>query len=999
MLGETRMFVVPRAMTSRLLRLLVLPAMFMLTGIVLQSQKAITQFVQSPLTVENGLPESSVGAVAQTRDGYLWFGTEEGLARYDGLRITVFETANHKTLGDNFIKTLAPGHDGSLWVGTRSSLTQLKDGEFHACFTAKAPLSTIYQAQDGQVWVGSLDGLYAVEGKNIRLYTTKDGLPSNSIASIVQSADGTLWFGTLNGLVSLKNGKFRIFGSRDGLTADPVRSLAVSSDGSLWIATTSRLVRWKDRLIETVPPFHLPQHDQIASLIEDHRGTLWIGFDHSGVASLHNGELSTYTSRQGLPSDDVSQILEDREGHLWVGMSEGGVVELRDGIFSNFGKQEGLSDNMVWSVLQARDQSLWVGTNSKGLNHIEKDGKVRVYTVRDGLAGDSVFALMESSDKSLWVGSERGALSHLDHGHITVFEDPASAGHRIASILQDATGDLWLAFHEVNGLVRFHEGSFQHYIVPGLLNTATFAPDGSIWIGTDHSGVSQFRNGSLVTYTTQNGLLTNFAQAVYVDSDGVVWAGTSPGGLNRIKNGRVTTYSIDQGLFDLTVGAIIEDNAGYLWMTCNKGIYKVSKKELNEYAEGRVPAIHSTVYGTADGLRNAEANFAANPSVWKGSDGRMWFATIAGVASVNPIHSESANSEPSPLIESVLFNRHPIRFERGAVAGPGTGDLEIQFTTPDFVAPRRIQFRYRLVGSDTDWVEVGDRRQATYTRLPPGHYLFEVQAANGAHAWNSNVARLAIVLKPYFWQTNWFRALCWLLFLVVVIAVYRIRVRFLVKRNRELEDRVFRRTAELQEALKLAEGARQLAEGARQALHEQATKDHLTKLWNRRSIFEFLDKELLRAKREHSLVSVLMADLDHFKLINDTQGHFIGDQVLVEVAARFAILTRTYDLAGRYGGEEFVIVLSGCSLTDALKRAEDFRRAIAGTPILTGSGPVAVTCSFGVAEDSGNSSAEELINKADEALYCAKRAGRNCVWPGPPQSEPARADIGSQTPA
>ena len=984
MLAETRMLFDICAKTRRLSRPLVLFTMPLLSSVTLQSQKAITQFVQTPLTVENGLPQSSVRALAQTRDGYLWFGTEEGLARYDGLRITVFETANHKTLRDNFIETLAAAHDGSLWVGTRSTLTQLKDGEFHTYFTTQSPLSKIYEAQDGQVWVGSLDGLYAVQGTNIRLYTTKDGLPSNAITSIVQSADGTLWVGTNNGLASLKNSKFRSYGSLDGLTTDLVRSLAPSSDGSLWIATASRLVRWKERLLETVPPSHLPQHDQIASLIEDHRGTLWIGFDHSGIASLHNGELFTYTARLGLPSDDVSQIIEDREGHLWVGMSEGGTVELRDGIFSNFGMQEGLSDNMVWSVLPARDQSVWVGTNSKGLNHIEKDGKVRVYTMRDGLAGDSIFGLMESPDQSLWIGSERGALNHLDHGHITVFKDPASAGHRIASILQDPSGDLWLAFHEADGLVRFHQGSFQHFTVPGLLNTATFAPDGSIWLGTDHAGVIQFRNGSVISYTTQNGLLTNFAQAVYVDRDGVVWAGTSPGGLNRIKNGRVTTYSIDQGLFDLTVGAIIEDDAGYLWMTCDKGIYKVSKKELNDYAEGRIPAIHSTVYGTADGLRNAEANFAADPSVWKGSDGRLWFATVAGIASVNPIHSQSASSEPSPLIESVLFNRHPIRFEQGAVAGPGGGDLEIQFTTPDFVAPRRIQFRYRLQGSDADWVEVGDRREAFYTKLPPGHYLFEVQGANGAHAWNSNVARLAIVLKPYFWQTSWFQGLCALALLVAGAAMYRFRVRYLVNRNRELEDRVLKRTAELQEALKLAEGA-QLA------LREQATKDHLTKLWNRRSIFEFLEKELLRARRKAAPASVLMVDLDHFKVVNDTRGHFTGDQVLVEVAARFAKLMRSYDFAGRYGGEEFVIVLPDCSLADGLKRAEDFRFAIDASPVLTDSGPIEVTCSFGVAEDSGYSSVEELINKADEALYCAKRAGRNRVHAGPRQSNPSAA--------
>jgi diguanylate cyclase (GGDEF)-like protein len=326
------------------------------------------------------------------------------------------------------------------------------------------------------------------------------------------------------------------------------------------------------------------------------------------------------------------------------------------------------------------------------------------------------------------------------------------------------------------------------------------------------------------------------------------------------------------------------------------------------------------------------------------------------------------------------------------VAGPGAADLEIQFTTPDFVAPRRIQFRYRLVGSDADWVDAGDRRQAFYTKLPPGHYLFEVQGANGNHAWNATVARLTVVMKPYFWQTAWFQGLCAVILLVVVMAVYRIRVRYLVERNRELEDRVLKRTFELQAALRSAEDA-QLA------LREQATKDHLTKLWNRRSIFEFLSEELLRAKRTAQPVSVLLADLDHFKLVNDTQGHSIGDQVLAEVATRFAQLTRRYDFAGRYGGEEFLIVLAGCSLADALKRAEDFRLAISTTPILTGAGPIAVTCSFGVAEDFGNDLPEELINKADEALYRAKNSGRNCIHIRSLQPQPAGAAGNPHVPA
>lgn len=940
--------------------------------IALEAPKQITQYVLTAITVKNGLPQNTVSTIAQTRDGYIWFGTQEGIGRYDGLRITVFDTAQHRTLKDNYIEALSPGHDGSLWVATRSSLVQLKEGRFRTLFIAQSPINSICEAQDGQVWVGTLNGLYAVRNSSIRLFTTRDGLPGNAVRSILQTADGRIWLATNKGLASFKNGVFRSYDSRDGLLDEPVLALAPSHDGALWIAFSKRLMRWKGKLLETVTAERSTLRDDVTSLLEDHAGVLWIGFDHSGIAVLRNGQLNRYTVRQGLPSGDVATLFEDRDGHIWAGLSEGGVVELRDGIFSNFGVLEGLSEDMVWSVIEARDKSIWVGTNSKGLDHIDKDGHVRAYTERDGLPGGSVYALREGLDGSIWFGAENGSLCQLKDGRIRVYTDPLNNRNRVVSILPDPSGDLWLAFHEVNGLVRFHQGHFQHFAVPGLLNTASFARDGSIWLGTDHAGVSQWRNGSITRYTTDNGLLANFAQAIYIDRDGVVWVGTSPGGLNRIKNGRITTYSIDQGLFDLTVGAIVEDDEGYLWMTCNKGIYKVSKKELDDYADGRIAAIHSSVYGTADGLRSPECNFAADPPVWKGMDGRLWFATTAGIASVNPKQRQIVNADPTPMIEGVLVNQHPVPFDHGVTAGPGVGDLEIQFTTPDFVAPERIRFRYRLQGSDSDWVVVGGRRQAFYTKLPPRRYRFEVQAADEWHDWSPAVAALEIHLTPRFWQTNTFRALFGMIVLLAGIAIYWLRIHYLVVNNRILEEKVQQRTKELQLALKAAEDA-----GA--ALHDQATRDGLTGLWNRNSIFEMLNNEVARAHRDHLEVTVLMADLDHFKLINDTYGHQVGDQVLQVVAERFMLLTRTYDFVGRYGGEEFVMVLPGCSLDDGIKRANEFRVAIHEEPILTSVGPIHVTCSFGVAEKIWGSTAEGLMSKADEGLYSAKNDGRNCV--------------------
>jgi diguanylate cyclase (GGDEF)-like protein len=945
-----------------------------LRALALDPHKTLSQYVQTALTERSGLPQNSVYSIAETNDGYLWFGTEEGIARYDGLHVTVINTRKNKTLRDNYINVLTSGRDGSLWIGTRSGVLRFKDGIFRTYLTPNAPISSIHEGQDGRIWVGSLNGLYCLTGEHYRLYTKRDGLPSQNIGSIVEGKDGTLWIATGAGLASLKDGHVSTYSTQDGLD-DSIYSMTASRDGSLWVAMPSGIAHWNGKLLQKWPRSTFPPDAQIVSLLEDRDGTLWVSFEHQGIGFIREGVFTQFTTRQGLPSDSVNRIFEDREGHIWIGFVEDGVLELRDGSFNTFGKPEGLSSNMIWSVLQARDGSVWAATDGSGVNHISKSGAVRTYTMADGLPGNTVYALREGPDGSMWMGAEHGELTRFKDGRFTTFRDPASKNNRMPTILLDPSGDLWLGFHEANGLVRFHDGHFQHYTIPGLLNTMTLAPDGAIWVGTDHAGVSRVKDGAVTTYTTAQGLLSNFAQAIYVDRDGVAWAGTSPGGLNRIKNGRITTYSVEQGLFDLTVGAIVEDDAGNLWMTCNNGIFRVSKKELDDYAEGRVSSIHSIVYGTADGMRSAECNFAADPAVWKGRDGRLWFATAGGVAVIDPNHLYNQTFAPKLHIEQVLFDRNVVPSQTGVDVGPGNGDLEIQFTAPDFTAPERLRFRYRLEPFDRDWVTVDTRRVAYYTKLPPGSYTFEVQAANGIASWSPNTATLELTLRPHFWQTGWFRTICTLAFLGLCIGLIRLRMRYLMARNRELEKRVKERTRELQEAI-------EVAEAAREALRELATKDGLTKLWNRRSIFELLTGELERGTREHFPICVLMADLDHFKQVNDNYGHLAGDCVLEDVARRIVEMARPYDLVGRYGGEELMIVLPKCTLPDGIKRAEELRQAIASHAVLVGLKAVRVSCSFGVAVTSGPTTAEELIAEADEMLYEAKRAGRNRVHAG-----------------
>ncbi len=337
--------------------------------------------------------------------------------------------------------------------------------------------------------------------------------------------------------------------------------------------------------------------------------------------------------------------------------------------------------------------------------------------------------------------------------------------------------------------------------------------------------------------------------------------------------------------------------------------------------------------------------------------------------------SQARTVRDQPLIQQVRFNRSLLSFDQGVTAGPGSGDLEIQFAAPESVAPDRVHFRYRLIGLESDWTDAGKEREAVFTGLQPASYLFELEEADGNNAWGTRNASLPINIVPQYWQTTWFRSLCGILFLAMSFALYMIRVRYLLTRSRGLEQQVYQSRAELQLAKKVAEDAQR-------ALKAQAMKDSLTDLWNRRVIFEMLEKEVSRAQRDQLPIAVVMIDLDHFKNVNDTYGHLTGDAVIQESSRRIAELMRPYDFAGRYGGEEFLIVLPGCSAMNGVQRAEDFRRAIAETPIATACGPLTVTCSLGVASHDGIMPAEDLIHQADEALYRAKRLGRNCVRAG-----------------
>ena len=949
-------------------------------ALALDPSKAFSQYVQSSWGLQNGLQQKSVMAVAQTRDGFLWLATEEGLVRFTGRAFVTFDERNAPGLGDRFIRSLAAAPDGSLWIGTMSGLARYSGGKFESFRRQPETRMDIYDLcvdTDGSVWFSSDRGLRRLQNGVLRNYTTADGLPANGITGLAAAPDGGIWVATLKGLVSFKSERFTTYSKWDGVDSGSLNSVSIGRNGSVWVGGKNGSVGlWSGGKITT---WWKGNGARIDSMREDADGTLWIAFEKLGLGRMRGHTLEVLTRSNGLPSENPDWVFEDRERNLWVGWADAGLSMFRDARFTSVGKAEGLSSDSVASVLQAADGSFWVGTTDGGVNHLV-NGQVRAYSTADGLADKAALGVVQARDGSVWIGSGSGGATRINNGktgdgRVTTFRVSDSLTPELPAMVQDRSGEMWFGFDMPNGLARLRNGHFEQIPLEGRVKALAVAPDGGLWIASYLYGLSELKNGVFHHYSIKEGLSSTFLTSVYVDRVGVVWAGTSLAGLNRLKDGKITRYSVDQGLSDSTVSAVIEDDNGYLWLSGPRGISRVSLQDLNGYAEGRIKAVRSESYGYADGLRSIECNSKAQPGIWKARDGQLWFATTDGLAIIDPLHIRTNAVLPVVQIADIsLDGKRAVDVKNGMRLGPGGTRVEINFNAPSFVAPERMQVRYRLIGVDHDWIDVGLRRSATYSNLDPGNYRFEVRATNSDGQGDQDATALDFEILPHFYQAYWFRGLCILCLGLLIWGVYLSRVRYLVRKTQELETIISQRTAELRAALITAETAKE-------QLRDQAMRDSLTGFWNRRAIFELLDGEIIRCQREAKPLCVIMADIDHFKLVNDTWGHLAGDTVLRDVSDRLRQGLRRYEAVGRYGGEEFLILLPQCPFSIALRRAEELRVAIQARTVPISGHEIAVTCSFGVAEYAPNDSVEEVIGKADAALYAAKNGGRNCVWP------------------
>lgn len=752
---------------------------------------------------DDGLPQNSVHAITQTADGYLWVGTHEGLARFDGARFRVLNDIVAPELRHGWITALCVGRDGSLWIACDGvGVLRLKDGSFSRLSETNGlpgnQVRCLFESRDGAVWIGGENGLTQFKDGRLKNFTERNGLGDISVRAIHEDAQGRLRIATRRGLSTMSpDGNITFINIAANMVANALRSVWVDRQGRIWAGSNEGL----NRLNGNERRFYgvndgLPGNITTI-LFEDREDRMWVG-TYNGLAQVEDERLIPLPIGEGASGDRIQAMFQDAEGNLWVG-SWDGLYRLTPARFTTYTTEQGLTWNNVMSVCEGRNGDLWLGTWGGGVNRL-RDGGVSSYTTANGLPHDQVLSVQEAADGNLWVGMESGggllslriADAEKNSGARFAPQD-GFADLQVRVIHRARDGALWVGTNRGVKIIR--DGKVLLYLTDhGLAGNLVLAicerSSGEIWLGTD-GGLSRWDgDGKFSNFTTADGLSNNGVNAIYEGSKYNLWVGTKSGGLNRFADGKFTAYTTRQGLFSDEIYEILEDDFGYFWMSCRKGIFRVSRREFDELDAGEIKELNCVSFGKADGLVSVQCNGVAKPAGWKGRDGRLWFPTIRGVVAADT--KIKTNEKPPPVvIEEITVGQRVLRpdgltgtHQPQLTIAPGRGEIEIHFTALSLQAPEKNRFKYRLEGVDPDWIEANGNRTARYNNVAHGRYRFHVIACNNDGVWNPDGAALAMVFQPHYWQTWWFKASAALAVGVLLFALYRARM----NRLRDIEN-------------------------------------------------------------------------------------------------------------------------------------------------------------------------------------------------------------------
>ncbi|KKO46386.1 ABC transporter substrate-binding protein [Arsukibacterium ikkense] len=916
-------------------------------------------FSESWSTV-HGLPHNTINAIAQTPDGYLWFGTWEGVARFNGRRFDIFERSSLTGLPDSGIRGLSITANGDLLVaGSRGGIARVSGQQWHSY----PPLGVLIN----KVMVDSIERLWlATEGEGVVMqspdgsrqqFTEDNGLPANAVQSLFEDSQGQIWVGTAGGLALIDN-DLQVSQPFAAELNSPVFALAANTEQQLLIGTERGLYQVDHQhrlslLLADVP---------VATLLPEMSGMLWIGTVDRGLLRLYKNQLEQLSIEQGLPNNRVLALLRDKEHSLWVG-TNGGVFRLRDAPFTTYTTEQGLADNYVRTVMSDQNNCVYVGS-SRGLDQI-CDGIISNIDLSSHAKGQSVLSLAKGQQQSLWIGTYTDGVLHYADGAVVAHyrSDDGLAANEVRAILARPDGSVLVG--TAQGLSLIYDGQLSTPVAATLLPSPFIMAlhqtrDGRVFIGSG-AGVSVWQDGKVrqLDFTGLDNAEYAFGFVEDHAAD-ILWMTTDRGLIAfDLTTEQLALVGRRHGMpFDKLFQLVI-DQQQHFWISTNRGILRLSRQQALDIVYGRRDRIHYELFGESDGMASAQANGGSSPAASLHSDGSVWIATSVGASKVQPTRlSRFSAVTPPVVLEKLLADGKPYLSAQHIKLAAGTNRIELEYAGLGFIMPQRIQYRTMLEGFELDWVLRGTQVNVQYTNLAPGDYHFYVAASYPDGGWSPVAASVSFSIAPHLWQRPLFQLLIVLLVAVLIIAVVRWRLASLKRSELKLKLQVAEKTAELAALARL---------------------DSLTGLANRRAFDEAMQHELKRARRQQQPLCLALLDIDHFKQVNDNWSHSIGDEILKRVAATLQQHCRDTDSLARWGGEEFVILLPDTSLAKATEVCDRLRMQVADTSFTEVVPDLTITLSIGLAMLDSNDDGKQLLIDADRALYQAKRQGRNTV--------------------
>ncbi len=914
-----------------------------------------------------GLGNLNIACLAQDHTGYLWVGTQNGLYRYDGSQFKSYGAADG--LPERMIQNLFVGLDGTLWVATTTSIFfEQRDGSF-AQVQPPAPLKQILQRtgtvftayRPDEVVAATRNGALLLRRTGPGQWTAESmGLASGKIFGVLYAPDGTLWYGCDSDLCRLSNGKTTHINERLNLPDEQWESLLLARDGHIWLRGNKHAVellpaegRFESRDLPD-PSFSEPY----PLLAQDQQGRI-LTAEGPSLGLWEKDHWRMVTERNGLSRFEIQDLFVDREGSVWIGEVGHGLKRwVGQDRWEGYTAADGLSDDLVWDTARDHQGRFWIATES-GLDWIPAGGVNPKAWTAPGIQTNRAGALDVSADGAIWLGTTAGGLVRIEPKTLagTQWKVP-----EVFELIADRKNRIWAATS--NGLYEADANGADHqpHLVEdaaftnpkGRFNDVTMDSKGNVWVAAEQGMFLLDDHGWHAIDPGDSGAKPDL---IAMDHQGYLWsAGPSQDVMRlRLSGDRVVeAQHISQPpLLSQQVVSLMVDRRGWVWLGQDAGLTAFDGHAWHSYTQD-------------DGLL---WNDTDSYSLEEDSDGSMWIGTSGGLSHLIDPKATPAGAPRAPAISQVTFGSTVL--DNGASVKWSASPLVISTVLLSFKGTQDVGIRYRLIGAQgTSWEETREL-EVHYRHLDPGNYRFEVVAVDQAGNAVSPVATYSFRILPLWWQNKSLQISLGVLVLVLLVLSWRRRVGSLIRQKRHLEEAVKTRTNDLErekgELVRTREQMRHFAE-----------HDDLTALWNHRIIVDRLRGEVDRSRREGAPLSIILVDLDFFKRINDTFGHPAGDLVLKEASAILQRMVRTYDWVGRYGGEEFLLILPGSGFMHARQRAEEMRVALQDACILDDKTKISVTASFGVASGFP-ASHEEMIHEADAALYRAKDNGRNCV--------------------